>query len=135
MLKKTITYTDFEGTERTEDFYFNLTKAELADMELTTEGGYKERIDRIVNAKDQTKLIALFKEIIHKAYGVKSDDGRRFIKNEEVLNDFIQTQAYSDLYMGLVTNTDEASAFVTGILPQDLAAEANKNNIIQNPNA
>ena len=117
MLKKTITYTDYNGNERTENFYFNLTKAEIMDMEMTTAGGFAEMIQRVVDAKDGVSIIKIFKDLIHKAYGVKSPDGKRFIKSKEVLDEFIQTEAYSQLYMELATDADAAAQFVNGVLP------------------
>ncbi len=126
MYKKTVTYTDFNGVERTEDFYFNFTKAELIDMQLSTDGGLLEIIKKIVNAKDTPALIKLFKKIILLAYGIKSEDGKRFKKSDEIREDFASTEAYSEIYMELATNTDSASAFINGILPADLAAKANE---------
>ncbi len=126
MLKKTITYTDYDGVERTEDFYFNLSKAELTDMQLSTEGGLLTIIKKIVNEKNTPELIRLFKKIILAAYGKKSDDGRRFTKNDEIREDFMSTEAYSIIYMELVSDPDKASEFVNGILPADLAAKANE---------
>ncbi len=117
MLKKTITYTDYNGSERTEDFYFNLTKAEIMEMEMSTSGGLTEMINRIVAAKDAPAIIAIFKKLILKAYGEKSPDGKRFIKSEELSNAFSQTEAYSQIFMELATNADEASKFVNGIVP------------------
>ena len=95
------TYIDFNGVERTEDFYFNLSKAEIADMELSTTGGIKDMVNKILEAKDQAKLVSLFKDLIRMAYGVKSEDGRNFIKNDKVREDYFSTNAYSDLYMEL----------------------------------
>ncbi len=118
MLKKTITYTDYNGVRRTEDFYFNLNKAELTEMELLCEGGLSVMIEKIIAAKDPKKIIETFKELILKAYGEKSSDGKRFIKNDEVRSSFAQTEAYNELFMELATDTDAASAFVNGILPQ-----------------
>lgn len=118
MYKKTITYTDYDGVERTEDFYFNLSKAEVAEMNLSTKGGLDVYIKRIVAAKDVPEVAALFKDIIVKSYGIKSDDGKRFIKNPEVTAEFLQTEAYSDLYWELCTNDESASEFVNGILPK-----------------
>lgn len=117
MLKKTITYTDYNGTERTEDFYFNLTKAEIMEMEMGIDGGMVEMINKIVAAKDAPSIIAIFKDLILKAYGEKSADGKRFIKSKELSTAFSQTEAYSDLYMELATNSDEAAKFVNGIVP------------------
>lgn len=124
MLKKTIKYTDFNGEQREEDFYFNLTQAELIDMDLSEAGGLQEMLRRIVNLRDTSKIITLFKEIILKSVGVKSPDGRKFIKNQEIRDDFAQTQAFSDLYLELISNVDSAIQFVTGIVPADLAEQA-----------
>lgn len=118
MLKKTITYTDFNGVERTEDFYFNLTKAEIAEMELEIPGGMTAMINRITQSQDTPSLIKLFKDLILRSYGKKSDDGRRFIKNPDVVDEFKDSEAYSELFMELATNADAASAFVNGIVPK-----------------
>lgn len=120
MLKKTITYTDYNGTERTEDFYFNLNKAELAEMEMSTQGGLGDKIKRIVEAKDIPSIVEIFKDLILKAYGVKSDDGKRFIKTKALTEEFTQTEAYSELFMELATNEDEAANFINSIIPKDL---------------
>lgn len=125
MYKKTITYNDFNGNERTETFYFNLTKAELLQMELAQEGGMSNLIEKITNAEDVPRLVELFNTIIDKSYGQKSEDGKRFIKSEEVLEAFKQTQAYSDFYTELVTNTDLAVEFVNNIVPKDLINSSN----------
>ena len=95
MLKKTITYTDYNGVERKEDFYFNLTKAELMEMEMSTEGGLAERIQKVVDTKDVPSIIKIFKDLVLKAYGEKSADGKRFIKSKELSEAFAQTEAYS----------------------------------------
>lgn len=118
MLKKTITYTDYNDVERTEDFYFNLTKAEIMEMELSTEGGLSEMINKIIATKDAPKIIALFKELVLKAYGEKSADGKRFIKNDELREGFSQTEAYSNLFMELATDADAAANFINGIVPK-----------------
>ena len=123
MLKKTIKYTDYNGVERNEDFLFNLTKAELMEMEMGTTGGLAEMIQQIVDAQDAPAIIKVFKDIILKAYGEKSLDGKRFIK----INDagvplsiaFSQTEAYSQLFMELATDEKAAAAFVNGIIPQE----------------
>ena len=120
MLKKTITYTDYNGNERTEDFYFNLTKAEIMEMEMSTTGGMAEMIQRIVNAQDAPAIIKTFKDLVLKAYGEKSSDGKRFIKNDEIRDAFSQTEAYSILFMELATDADKAAAFVNGITPADI---------------
>lgn len=117
MLKKTITYTDYNGVERKEDFYFNLTKAEIMEMEMSISGGLTEMINRIVAAQDAPAIVKIFKELVLKAYGIKSPDGKRFIKSEELATEFAQTEAYSQLFMELATDADAASAFVNGIVP------------------
>ena len=116
MLKKTVTYTDYNGVERTEDFYFNLTKAEIMEMELTTSGGLAEMITKIVEAKDGPAIIKVFKDLVLKAYGEKSPDGRRFIKSVEIADAFSQTEAYSQIFMELATDADAAAAFVNRII-------------------
>lgn len=118
MLKKKITYTDYNDEERSEDFYFNLSKAEMMEMEMTTPGGYEAYIKKIVDAKDLKTLVAIFQELILKAYGEKSPDGKRFMKNDELRTAFKETEAYSNLFIELSTNTDAAVAFVNGILPK-----------------
>lgn len=121
MIKKTMTTVDFGGTERTEDYYFNLTKAEIMEMELNTEGGFNAMIKRIVEAKSQLELAQLFKQIICKSYGVLSPDGRKFIKNQAVLDDFMATQAFSDLYIELLEDGGKKAAdFFEGVMPADM---------------
>ena len=114
MLKLTRTYNDYNGASRTEDFYFNLTQAEVTEMELSVDGGLVEMINRIVAAKDGKQIIAVFK----RAYGEKSPDGKRFIKNQELRDAFAQTEAYSDLFMELATDAEAAARFINGIIPQ-----------------
>ena len=123
MLKKPITYTDYNGVERTEDFYFNLSKAELMEMELGVTGGMTEMLNKIIAAKDAPSLMKTFKEMIMKAYGVKSDDGKRLIKSEELSTAFTQTEAYSVLFMELITDDKAAADFVNGIIPNEIQAE------------
>lgn len=124
MLKKTITYTDYNGVERTEDFYFNLSKAEFMEMELGVSGGYAEMLKSIVNANDTPTLIKIFKDFVLRAYGEKSADGKRFVKSDAISEAFSQTEAYSILFMELATNADEAAKFVNGIVPSDLSQKA-----------
>ena len=124
MIKKTVTYTDYNEVERTENFYFNLSKAEVLEMEMSTAGGMAESIQKIIDAKDMPAIIRVFKDLVLKAYGVKSDDGRRFIKSKELSEEFAQTEAYSQIFMELATNADEAAKFVNGIVPADLAQKA-----------
>lgn len=128
MLKKPITYTDYNGNERTEDFYFNLTEAEVLEMEMSTTGGLAEMIQRIVAAQDHPAIIKVFKELILKAYGVKSPDGRQFIKSDEVTTAFAQTEAYSKLFMELATDADAASKFVNGIVPANMSKRVEAKN-------
>ena len=118
MIKKTVTYTDFDGNERTEDFFFHLTQAEVADWELSVEGGLSKMLLDIIKSKDMRKIIPIYKEILIKSYGEKSPDGRRFIKNDEVRDNFTQTQAFSDLYMSLALDAEEGANFVKGIMPK-----------------
>lgn len=121
MFKKDIEYTDYNGNKRKEAFYFNLSKAELMEMELSTSGGFQQYINRIINAQDTPQLVKLFKELILKSYGEKSDDGKRFIKSDEIRDAFSQTEAYSELFMELATNTEAATEFVNHVIPSDMA--------------
>lgn len=122
MLKKTIKYSDYNGVEREEPFYFNLSKAEVAEMNLSTTGGYIEMINQIIEAKDTASLVKAFKELLLKAYGERSVDGKYFIKIDEngrpLCNKFMQTEAYSELFMELSQNTESAIEFVNGIMPK-----------------
>lgn len=120
MLKKTIKYIDYNGAERTEDLYFNLSKAELMEMEMGTTGGLTEYYNRILQAQDAPTLVKVFKELILKAYGEKSLDGKRFIKSEELSIAFSQTEAYSELFSELATNVEAASEFFNGIIPKNI---------------
>lgn len=128
MYKKKIKFTDFNGNEREQTFLFNLSKAELTEMNLSKEGGLQQYVERISNANDTPALANLFKELVLKAYGEKTDDGMAFIKVDPVkgrLADwFEQTAAYSELYMELATNTQAASEFINGLVPQDIAEQA-----------
>lgn len=125
MLKKTVTYIDFDGNERTEDFFFNFTEQEITQMELSTEGGLSALIARITAAKSQKELIELFKKLVLAAYGVKSPDGRKFIKSDAIREDFESTQAFSDIYMELVTDADKASDFFKAVVPKEKKAVLN----------
>lgn len=124
MLKKTMTYTDYSGNERTEDFYFNLSKAELLEMELSEAGGFEEMIRRIVASQDTAKITSVFKELILKSVGIKSPDGKRFMKSPEIREEFMQTEAYSDLFVELIGDADKAAAFVNGVVPAELSQAA-----------
>ena len=120
MLKKTITYIDYNGVERTEDFYFNLSKAEVLELEMGTTGGLTEMINKIVAAQDTPTLIKVFKDLVLRAYGEKSPDGKRFIKSDEIRDAFSQTEAYSNLFMELATDAEAASKFFNGIIPDNV---------------
>ncbi len=138
MRKETITYEDYNGVKRTEDFYFGFNKAELMEMELSSPGGgMKEKLQRIVNSPDPDKISATFKDILLAAYGEKSEDGKRFIKSPELSKAFSETMAYSDLWMKLATEEGFAIDFIKGIMPKDLALEIDKrtDNIAALPNA
>lgn len=129
MLKKTITYTDYVGREWTEDFYFNMTKTELTEMEASTSGGMVDYFDRIVKAVDREKLYGLIRDLILKSYGEKSPDGKRFVKSKELSEAFSQTAAYDVLFMELATSDEAAAEFVKGIIPSDLVAKMEENPI------
>ena len=120
MLKKTVTYVDYNGVERTEDFYFNLSKAEVTEMELSVEGGFSKMLEEIVKSNDNARILELFKEMVLKAYGEKSADGRRFIKSKELAEAFSQTEAYSEIFMELAMDEKAAAASVNGIMPANL---------------
>jgi hypothetical protein len=120
MLKKTVKYVDYNGVERVEDFYFNMTKAEVAEMEMSVEGGFSAMLKELVNSKDNVRIVQLFKEMVLRAYGEKSQDGRRFVKSKEISEAFAQTEAYSEIFMELALNEEAAAAFVNGIMPANL---------------
>lgn len=124
MLKKTIAYTDYDGNQRTEDFFFNLSKAEVLEMEMGVNGGMTKLIQRLVAEQDMERITRTFKEIIMKAYGEKSLDGKYFEKSEEKSRRFTQTEAYSELFLELL-DPDKCALFINGILPQDALAQAN----------
>lgn len=137
MITKTIKYTDYNGVEREEKFLFNLSKAELMEMEMGTTGGLTEMIEKIIETHDQPSIIAIFKKLILKAYGEKSADGKRFVKVDDngkpLSTAFSETEAYSILFMELATDDAAAAAFVNGIVPSDLKNEL-PNNVIPLPN-
>lgn len=126
MLKKTITFVDYDGNERTEDFWFNISKAELAELEYSVKGGLKKILEKAVQDQDGPRIIKVFKEIVLKAYGVKSNDGRRFMKTEELTREFSETEAYVNLFMELATDDKAATAFMEGVMPK---FEENKDNV------
>lgn len=126
MLSKKIKYTDYNGVEQTEVFYFSLNKAELLEMELSTNGGYENYLKKLINTRDQAEITKVFKKFILMSYGIKSDDGKRFIKSEELSKEFEQTEAYSELFVELATDTKKATEFFNGIIPPALYAEVKK---------
>ena len=131
MLTKNIKYTDYNGQERNEKFYFNLNKSELMEMEMGTTGGWANMMQNIIDAQDTPSLIKIFKKLILQAYGEKSADGKRFVKSEELSTAFSQTEAYSTLFMELALDAQAASDFVLGIIPAELAEEAKKQGAIK----
>ena len=130
MITKTIKYTDYNGVECEDKYLFNLTKAELMEMELGTTGGLAETIQNIVDAQDVPKIQELFKKLLLKSYGVKSEDGKRFMKIDKdgtpLSNEFSQSAAFSELYMELATDAEKATEFIKGIVPADIGAQENK---------
>lgn len=123
MLKKTIKYVDYDGTEREETFYFNLSEAEIMEMQMGTTGGLAEMIERIVEAQDAPSIMKTFKDIILKSYGVKSPDGRRIIKSDALREEFSQTEAYSKLFIELATDADAAAKFINAIVPNQVGGQ------------
>lgn len=126
MLKRDITYEDFDGEQVTETFYFNLTKSEIIELEVSYKEGLQAALLRIVKAQDNKTLIAEFKKIVLLAYGERSEDGKRFIKNDEIREAFSQTAAYDALFMELATSDDAAATFIKGVVPKDFAKEIEK---------
>jgi len=126
MLKRTITYDDYDGNERTEDFYFHLSRAEVMEMEMGVTGGMTQMLAKIIAERDSAKIIETFKSMIIKAYGEKSPDGKRFVKSKELSDAFIQTEAYSNLFMELATDAAAAAAFVNGIVPNNIVPPPDK---------
>lgn len=120
MLKKTITFEDLDGNPVTEDFYFHLSKAEVAEMEMSVKGGLTTYLQRIVAEEDGPKLIEMFKDLLTRTVGKRSEDGRRFIKNQEIIDDFVQSDAYSEMFIELASNAEQAAAFVNGIVPSSM---------------
>lgn len=126
MLKKSITFTDYFGEERTQDFYFNLTKSELMEMNLSADGGVERLIDKIIQTNDRKKLVTYFKDIILRSYGEKSDDGFQFMKGKEISKRFEQSPAYDQLFMELATNSEKAAEFINGIVPKEVSEQMKK---------
>ena len=120
MLKKTVTYVDYNGVERTEDFYFNLSKAEVTEMELSVRGGLSAMLEELVKSGDNARIVEIFKDLVLRSYGEKSADGKRFVKSKELSEAFSQTEAYSEIFMELALDEKAAAAFINGILPSHL---------------
>jgi len=118
MIKQVVKYTDYNGVEREEEFYFNLNEIELAKMETSTPGGLQEKINRVVASDNRYALLNMFEQLILDSYGVKSPDGVQFIKNAEVRARFAQSEAYNVFFFDLIGNLDKATAFFNGILPE-----------------
>ena len=139
MFGKTISYTDYNGVERKEKYYFNLSKAELLELELGKLGGMKQHIEKIVEAQDTPKLIATFKSIIMMSYGEKTADGKHFEKIDDtgrkLADKFAQTEAYSELFMELATDDKAAAEFINGIIPQGVAEEVARSKQLTAPEA
>lgn len=119
MLKKTITYTDYDGNERTEDYWFHLNKVDVMEMEASEDGGYSEMLKKMVEEKNVPLMMKTFKTLILKSVGIKSEDGKHFRKPEGYAEDFASTEAYSVLFAELCTNAESAISFISGILPLD----------------
>lgn len=117
MYKRTFKYTDYDGNPREEDVYFNLTESEVIEMSMSVNGGFDQMIRRIVAAQDTKQIIAIFKEILLKAYGEKSLDGKRFIKSQELSEAFSQTEMYNQLFMELAFDAEKAAEFINAITP------------------
>ena len=130
MIKKTVTYEDFDGNQRTEDFYFNLTKAELTEMEMSLNGGLSQLLSKIVHENDNAKIIEYFKKIVIGSYGEKSLDGRHFMKSEQIREEFASSAAYSEIFMELASDADKAAEFVNGIMPKGMDEQINDANNI-----
>ena len=126
MIKKTYSFTDYNGNERTEDHYFYLNDAEIVKMELGVDGGFTEKIKRIISARNIPEIIKVFDEMIDASYGIKSPDGREFIKTPEITAKFKQTEAYSKLFMDFVTKEGFAANFFNELIPHDMADEASE---------
>lgn len=125
MLKKVIKYTDYDGSERTGTYYFNLNKAELMEMQFSIEGGLQQMIEKVIESQDTKRIMEMFKDFILRSYGEKSPDGNRFIKSKELSEAFAQTEAYSELFMELASDEKAATEFFNGIIPAELSQARN----------
>lgn len=123
MLKKTITYTDYDGMERTEDFWFNLSKTELTKLDAELPGGVLGVLRKIIDKKDRKALVDFIETLILRSYGEKTLDGKRFVKTPEMAEEFMQTPAYDELFMSILSDTDSQTSFINGVIPQSMAKE------------
>ena len=125
MYKKTITYKDYDGKERTEEHYFNLDEGELMEMYMSVPGGYPAMLQRVVNEQSEPELFKIFKEIVVKSYGEKTGDGKYFLKEDDdgrpLVRKFLQSKAYSALMMEFMTKTQSFTDFANQIIPADMA--------------
>ena len=125
MFVKTVTYTDYNGVEKTENFYFNLSKSELIDMELTTPGGFSNYLQKLIDSKDYPLIVKMVKRLILMSYGIKSPDGKRFMKSDQISEEFAQSPAYDKIYMEFVTDVNAGADFVNGLIPDDMVDAVN----------
>ena len=135
MLKKTITYTDYDGMERTEDFWFNLSKTELTKLDAELPGGVLGVLRKIIDKKDRKALVDFIETLILRAYGEKTLDGKRFVKTPEMAEEFMQTPAYDELFMSILSDTDSQTSFINGVIPQSMAKEIEQTDKKQVENA
>ena len=124
MIKQTVTYTDYNGNERTEEYWFNLSKAELLRLETTTKGTFQKMLENAVASEDNYRIIEVFEDLIKHSIGMKTLDGKYFKKPKEFVEDFMQSEAYSTLLFDLLQDAEKANAFIRGIMPSDLMAQA-----------
>lgn len=131
MLKKSITYTDYNDVERTEDFYFNLTKVELTELEASVDGGMAEMLQRISASGTMKEMLGVFRQIISISVGLKSEDGRRFIKSDEIAENFLLSPAFDELFMSIATDAAASAEFLKAIMPKDLSSKIDENSILE----
>ena len=135
MLKKTITYTDYDGMERTEDFWFNLSKTELTKLDAELPGGVLDVLRKIIDKKDRKALVDFIETLILRSYGEKTLDGKRFVKTPDMAEEFMQTPAYDELFMSILSDTDSQTNFINGVIPQSMAKEIEQTDKKQVENA
>ena len=135
MLKKTITYTDYDGMERTEDFWFNLSKTELTKLDAELPGGVLGVLRKIIDKQDRKALVDFIETLILRSYGEKTLDGKRFVKTPDMAEEFMQTPAYDELFMSILSDTDSQTSFINGVIPQSMAKEIEKTDKKQVENA